>query len=57
MVPPKEADTKNLWKLKKYAYGLSDAGRHWHLKVVEELKALGVLPVEARPHSLCLAWP
>ena len=41
MVPPKEADTKNLWKLKKCAYGLSDAGRHWHLKVVEELKALG----------------
>ena len=41
MVPPKEADTKNLWKLKKCAYGLSDAGRHRHLKVVEELKAPG----------------
>ena len=41
MVPPKEADTKNLWKLKKCVYGLSDAGCHWHLKVVQELKALG----------------
>ena len=40
MVPPKIADTKNLWKLKKCAYGLSDAVRHWHLKVVEELKDL-----------------
>ena len=39
--PPKEANTNNLWRLKKCAYGLSDAGRHWYLKVVEELKSLG----------------
>ena len=46
MVPPKETDTKNLWKLKKCAYGLSDARRHWHFKVVGELKALGAFQLK-----------
>jgi hypothetical protein len=41
MTPPKEAKTQKLWLLKKCTYGLSDAGRHWYLKVVEELKSLG----------------
>ena len=41
MTPPKEANTEKIWLLKKCTYGLSDAGRHWYLKVVGELKTLG----------------
>ena len=42
MTPPtKESNTENIWLLKKCTYGLSDAGRHWYLKVVGELKILG----------------
>ena len=40
--PPKEADTEKLWKLKKCACGLTDASRHWYLRVAEELSKLGV---------------
>ena len=41
MMPPKEADTQNLWCLKKCPYRLADAGRRWYIKVEEELIALG----------------
>ena len=39
--PPKCAHTNKLWRLKKCPYGLADAGRHWYLRIVKELKALG----------------
>ena len=39
--PPKEANTKDLWLLKKCVYGLSDASRQWYLRVKEELTRLG----------------
>lgn len=41
IMPPKEAKTEKLWRLKKCVYGLSDAGRHWYIKVTQELKTLG----------------
>ena len=42
LMPPKEAGTEMLWKLKKCVYGLTDASRHWYLRVAEELSKLGV---------------
>ena len=35
--PPKEAETNNLWKLKKCVYGLADAARKWFDRVVQFL--------------------
>ena len=40
ILPPKEAQTEKLWLLKKCPYGLADAGRHWYMRVREELKKL-----------------
>ena len=42
LIPPEEADTEKLWKLKKCVYGLTDASRHWYLRFTEELSKLGV---------------
>ena len=39
---PREAGTEMLWILKKCVYGLTDASRHWYLRVAEELSKLGV---------------
>ena len=39
--PPKEANTNNLWLLRKCVYELSDASRQWYLRVKEELTRLG----------------
>ena len=44
--PPKEANTKNLWKLSKTVYGLADASRSWYLKLRSELIQLGGKPIE-----------
>ena len=41
LIPPKLAHTNKLWKLKKCPYGIADAGRHWYLRVLKELKSLG----------------
>mgnify|MGYP001796156622 CR=1 FL=1 len=41
MRPPKEAATKQVWKLQKCVYGLADASRFWYLRVREELMKLG----------------
>ena len=42
VTPPKEAGMDGyLWKMKKAAYGLYDAGRRWWIKVMEVLKELG----------------
>ena len=38
--PPKEANTDNLWLLRKCVYGLMDASRYWYLRVREELTRL-----------------
>mgnify|MGYP001794889706 CR=1 FL=1 len=35
--PPKEANTNNIWHLKKCVYGLADACRYWYLQVKEVL--------------------
>ena len=41
LIPPKLAHFKGiLWKLKKCAYGLVDAGRQWYVKVLLSLKDL-----------------
>ena len=42
IVPPKEANTYKLWKLKKTVYGLADASRTWYLRVKQELEKFGV---------------
>ena len=41
IVPPKEADTSQLWQLKKTVYGLSDAPRQWYLSLSKVLIGLG----------------
>ena len=41
LIPPRIAHTERLWKLKKCPYGINDAGRHWYLRVLDELKSLG----------------
>jgi len=43
--PPKEANTKKLWKLEKTVYGLADASRSWYLKLRSKLIKLGGKPV------------
>ena len=35
--PPKEAQTKSLWRLNKCVYGLKDASRLWYLRIQELL--------------------
>ena len=39
--PPKEAQTKKLWKLNTTIYGLGDAPRAWYLCVKDELLKIG----------------
>ena len=42
LIPPDESKKPGvLWKLKKAAYGLSDAARSWYESVVEEMVRLG----------------
>ena len=41
VLPPKEFDDGNLWKLNTTVYGLKDASRIWYLKVKEQLMLLG----------------
>ena len=42
--PPKEAKSEFLWKMLRCPYGLSDAGRHWYLRLKEKLTQLGMVP-------------
>ena len=39
--PPREANTKKLWKLNKCVYGLKDASRQWYLTLKEEILKAG----------------
>ena len=41
LVPPKEAETSKLWKLKKCVYGINDAGKKWYNELRKCLLALG----------------
>ena len=41
LVPPKEADTQKLWKLKKCVYGINDAGRKWYNQFRKDLLNFG----------------
>ena len=40
--PPKEANTKCLWKLNKHVYGLKQASRKWYNRVSSELLCSGL---------------
>lgn len=40
--PPKEANSTCLWKMVRCPYGLADAGRHWYLRLKEELIKAGM---------------
>ena len=40
--PPKEAKSDCLWKMLRCPYGLSDAGRHWYLRLKKELLGFGM---------------
>ena len=42
MKPPKEANTKKLWKLGKCVYGLNEASRYWCERVKEEFLKVGM---------------
>ena len=47
--PPPEYANGKLWRLKKTVYGLSDASRHWYLRVKCELLALGMTMSKLEP--------
>ena len=40
--PPSEANTKNVWRLKKPVYGLSDSSRLWYLTIRKRLTDIGM---------------
>ena len=42
MLPPKEANTNNVWHSKKCPYGLIDASRKWYKKVKSVLISLNL---------------
>ena len=46
VIPPKEANTEYIWKLKKTVYGLADASRSWYLTLRSELLNLGAKTVQ-----------
>lgn len=39
--PPREARTKDIWKLRKAVYGLKDAARVWYNSVINIIRGLG----------------
>ena len=43
VIPPPEANTSNLWELRKTVYGLNDASRSWYLKAWDEIKKKGTV--------------
>ena len=43
VIPPPEANTSNLWELRKTVYGLNDASRSWYLKAWDEIKKKGAV--------------
>ena len=52
--PPKEAQTKMIWCLRKCIYGLADAPRQWYLRVREEFMKLGCKAKQARSRAVLL---
>ena len=43
LVPPPEADTNKLWRLKRSVYGLVDAQRAWYNKLCDEVCKVGFI--------------
>ena len=43
VIPPPEANTSNLWELRKTVYGLNNASRSWYLKAWDEIKKKGAV--------------
>lgn len=41
MVPPKEAETNMLWKIKKAVYGLNDGPRQWYIRLRDTITSTG----------------
>ena len=53
LLPPKEANTTNLWQLRKCVYGLSDASLKWYEKVQKTLLSLGCTMVKPDRAVFC----
>ena len=53
VVPPREAQTDKIWKLRKSVYGLNDASRQWYLRLREELINLGATPIKLDQGIFC----
>ena len=49
MLPPKEANTNNVWHLKKCPYGLVDASGKWYVKVKSALISLNLSMSKGNP--------
>ena len=43
VIPLLEANTSNLWQLRKTVYGLNDASRSWYLKAWDEIEKNGAV--------------
>ena len=54
VIPPPEANTSNLWELRKTVYGLNDASRSWYLKAWDEIKKKG--PVKSTFDNALFFW-
>ena len=48
-MPPKEANTTNVWQLKKCIYGLGDASHKWYNRVKTYLLSIGLVMSKANP--------
>ena len=49
VIPPKEANTTNIWRIKKCIYGLGDASRKWYNSVKAYLLSIGLVMSKADP--------
>ena len=47
VIPPKEANTTNIWRIKKCIYGLGDASRKWYNSVKAYLLSIGLVMSKA----------
>ena len=49
VIPPKEANTTNIWRIKKCVYGLGDASRRWYNSIKNYLLSIGLVMSKADP--------
>ena len=54
VMPPKEAETNNVWLLKKCAYGLGNTSRKWYTRVKSFLLSIGLKMSKGDPSLLLL---